>query len=166
MIRRTQWKAATVLAAAAAVAGPAAGRAQNATTGTLGGVVRDARQGVLPGAAVVAAHVPTGTRHEAFTRADGRFDLLNVQVGPYDLEVAMSGFAPWSLSDVAVTLGEATEVPVTSRSAPAEARRAAGRGSSFDNAGRPSEATAAPCPWYRAGSHAGAFVAVKRLWSL
>lgn len=113
MIRRTQWKAVTVLAAAAAVAGPAAGRAQNATTGTLGGVVRDARQGVLPGAAVVAAHVPTGTRYETFTRADGRFDLLNVQVGPYDLEVAMSGFGTWSLSGVAVTLGEATEVPVT-----------------------------------------------------
>ena len=112
MNRRTQWIAGTAVVAAllgsAAVAG-----AQNATTGTIGGVVRDAQQGVLPGAAVVAVHAPTGTRYEAFTRADGRFDLLNVQVGPYDIEVAMSGFGTQPLSGVVVTLGEATEVPVT-----------------------------------------------------
>lgn len=114
MNRRTQWIAATV--SSAAVVGWAAGAgAQNATTGTLGGVVRDAQQGVLPGAAVVAAHVPTGARYEAFTRADGRFDLLNVPVGPYDLEVALSGFGPRTLSGVVVTLGEATEAPVTLR---------------------------------------------------
>ena len=81
MNRRTQWIAGTVVVAA--VIGSAAGSsAQNATTGTIGGVVRDAQQGVLPGAGVVAVHVPTGTRYEVFTRADGRFDLLNVQVGP------------------------------------------------------------------------------------
>ena len=112
MNRRTQWIAGTVavavLTGSAAVAG-----AQNATTGTIGGVVRDAQQGVLPGAGVVAVHVPTGTRYEVFTRDDGRFDLLNVQVGPYELEVAMGGFGTQSLSGVVVTLGEATEVPVT-----------------------------------------------------
>ena len=112
MNRRTQWIAGTV--AAAVLVGPAGmAKAQNATTGMIGGVVRDAQQGVLPGAGVVAVHVPTGTEYEVFTRADGRFDLLNVQVGPYDLEVAMSGFGTQSLSGVVVTLGEATEVPVT-----------------------------------------------------
>ena len=38
---------------------------------------------MLPGASVIAVHAPTGTRHEAFTRTDGRFDLLNAQVGPF-----------------------------------------------------------------------------------
>ncbi len=112
MNRRTQWLAGTAVVAAllgsAAVVG-----AQNATTGMIGGVVRDAQQGVLPGAAVIAVHAPTGTVYEAFARADGRFDLLNVQVGPYALEVAMSGFGTRSLSGVVVTLGAATEVPVT-----------------------------------------------------
>ena len=112
MNRRTQWIAATV-SSAAVVAGAAAAGAQSATTGSIGGVVRDAQQGVLPGAAVVAVHVPTGTRRETFTRADGRFDLLNVPVGPYDLEVAMSGFGTRTLSGVVVALGEATEAPVT-----------------------------------------------------
>ena len=113
MIRRTSWRIAAGLTIAAVLGATAAGRAQNATTGTLGGVVRDAQRGVLPGASVVAVHAPTGTRYEAFTRADGRFDLLNAQVGPYDLEIALSGFGTRALSGVVVTLGEATEVPVT-----------------------------------------------------
>ena len=91
----------------------AAAGAQNATTGTIGGVVRDAQEGVLPGAAVVAVHAGTGTRRETFTRADGRFSLLNVPVGAYDLEVALTGFGTQALTGVVVTLGESTEVPVT-----------------------------------------------------
>ena len=113
MGRCTQWIAVAVVVVAAVAGSVAAGRAQNATTGTLGGVVRDAQQGVLPGAGVVAVHAPTGTRYEAFTRADGRFDLLNVQVGPYDLEVGLTSFQTRSLTGVVVTLGEATEVPIT-----------------------------------------------------
>ncbi len=113
MIRRTSWRIAAGLALIAVLGATAAVRAQNATTGTLGGVVRDAQLGVLPGASVVVVHAPTGTRYEAFTRADGRFDLLNAQVGPYDLEITLSGFGTQALSGVVVTLGEATEVPVT-----------------------------------------------------
>ena len=113
MIRRTSRRIAAALALAAVLGTTIAVRAQNATTGTLGGVVRDAQLGVLPGASVVAVHAPTGTRYEAFTRADGRFDLLNAQVGPYDLEIALGGFGTRALSGVVVSLGEATEVPVT-----------------------------------------------------
>ena len=112
MMRPRQWRAGVVAAVLATGAATVAG-AQNTTTGTLGGVVRDAQQGVLPGAAVVARHTPSGTLHEAVTQADGRFTLLNMQVGPYDLEVSMGGFATQSLSGVVVMLGEATEVPVT-----------------------------------------------------
>ncbi len=114
MIRRSPWKILVPVVVAVGVLGTGAAiRAQNATTGTLGGVVRDAQRGVLPGASVVATHAPTGTRYEAFTRGDGRFDLLNVQVGPYDLEIALGGFGTQALSGVVVALGEATEVPVT-----------------------------------------------------
>ena len=113
MSRCTRWIAVAVVAVAAVAGSVATGRAQNATTGMLGGVVRDAQQGVLPGAGVVAVHGPTGTRYEAFTRADGRFDLLNVQVRPYDIEVGLSSFQTRSLTGVIVTLGEATEVPIT-----------------------------------------------------
>ncbi len=50
MIRRTSWKIVASVAVAGMVGATAAIQAQNATTGTLGGVVRDAQQGVLPGA--------------------------------------------------------------------------------------------------------------------
>ena len=113
MIRRASRRMAAALAVAAVLEAAGATRAQNATTGTLGGVVRDAQLGVLPGASVVAVHAPTGTRYETFTRADGRFDLLNAQVGPYDLEIALSGFGTRALPGVVVSLGEATEVAVT-----------------------------------------------------
>ena len=113
MNRCARWMTVAVVVAAAVVGSAAKGRAQNATTGMLGGVVRDAQQGVLPGAGVVAVHVPTGTGYETFAGADGRFHLLNVQVGPYDLDVSLSGFRTQSLAGVIVTLGEATEVPIT-----------------------------------------------------
>ncbi|MCY4074515.1 MAG: carboxypeptidase-like regulatory domain-containing protein, partial [Acidobacteria bacterium] len=114
MIRRaSSWKFVASVAVAGVVGAGTAIQAQNATTGTIGGVVRDAQQGVLPGASIVATHAPTGTRYEVFTRADGRFDLLNVQVGPYDLEIALGGFGTQSRTGVVVALGEATEVPVT-----------------------------------------------------
>ena len=70
MNRRTQGIAVAAVAVAALAGAAASVQAQNATTGTLGGVVRDAQQGVLPGAGVVAVHVPTGARYEAF--APGR----------------------------------------------------------------------------------------------
>ena len=113
MTRRSPWQVVALFALAGVLGTTAAMRAQNATTGTLGGIVRDAQQGVVPGTSVVATHAPTGTRYEALTRGDGRFDLLNVQVGPYELEVALSGFGTQSLSGVVVTLGEATEIPIT-----------------------------------------------------
>ena len=62
MIHRMSWRIAAALAIAAVPGTTVAGRAQDATTGMLGGVVRDAQLGVLPGASVVAVHAPTGTR--------------------------------------------------------------------------------------------------------
>jgi Carboxypeptidase regulatory-like domain len=88
--------------------------AQNVTTGTLGGVVKDAQGGVLPGATVVAVHTPTGTTYEGVTQTDGRFSILNVRVGgPYSLTITMPGFRTETIGDVSVALGEASEVPIT-----------------------------------------------------
>ena len=63
--------------------GAAAAVAQTATTGSLAGVVTDAQGGALPGATVTAVHTPTGTSYEAVTDGEGRYQMLNVRVGPY-----------------------------------------------------------------------------------
>ena len=47
--------------------------AQGVTTASITGVVRDAQGGVVPGATVVAIHVPSGTSYEGVSQADGRF---------------------------------------------------------------------------------------------
>ena len=84
--------------------------AQTLTTGSVGGVVTDQQGGVLPGATVTAVHTPTGTGYEGVTDAEGRFNILNVRVGPYDLKVVMSGFREELLKAVDVRLGENTSV--------------------------------------------------------
>ena len=97
-----------------ALACPPSTDAQNVTTGTLSGLVKDAQGGILPGAVVTAVHVPTGTSYEAVSQSDGRFSILNVRVGsPYRVTVTMSGFQTVTLPNLAVTLGEKTDVPIT-----------------------------------------------------
>jgi hypothetical protein len=80
--------------------------AQNVTTGALNGVVMDAQGAVLPGVTVSATHEPTGTKYEAVTGAEGRFEIPNVRVGPYTLVAALSGFRDQTHSGVIVALGE------------------------------------------------------------
>ncbi len=95
------------LALGFALAVPEAAQAQTVTTGVISGSVADQQGGVLPGATVVAVHVPTGTTYEGVTQADGRFSLLNVRVGgPYTVSVAMSGFRRDEQTGITVNLGE------------------------------------------------------------
>ncbi|HET9262093.1 MAG TPA: carboxypeptidase regulatory-like domain-containing protein [Vicinamibacterales bacterium] len=80
--------------------------AQTATTGSLLGVVTDAQGGVLPGATISAVHTPTNTTYEAVTGGDGRYNILNLRVGPYTVSATMSGFRKEERLNVPVTLGE------------------------------------------------------------
>ena len=55
--------------------------AQNVTTGTISGTAVDPQSAVLPGATVNAVHEPTGTKYEAVTGTEGRYQILNMRVG-------------------------------------------------------------------------------------
>jgi hypothetical protein len=102
------------LIAVCAVVFAAQASAQNVTTGTITGVVKDAQGGVLPGATVVATHTPTGTVYEGVTEADGTFSLLNVRVGgPYDLVANMASFRSQTLTGLTVNLGQSTSIDFT-----------------------------------------------------
>jgi len=79
--------------------------AQTVTTGNIAGTVTDAQGGVLPGATVTATHTPTGTSYDAVSGADGRFNILNVRVGPYTVAVEMAGFKGLKQENVDVALG-------------------------------------------------------------
>ena len=85
--------------------------AQNITTGTLTGTVMDAQKAMLPGATVVATHVPTGTTYEAVTQADGRFTMLSVRAGgPYTVNATIAGFKKQEQTGVQVALGESRSI--------------------------------------------------------
>jgi hypothetical protein len=88
---------------------PAAG--QGVTTGTMTGVVKDAQGAVVPGVAVTAVHVPSGTTYESVTRGDGRFFFDNMRVGgPYKVTAALAGFNTEVQEGLSVSLGVSSDV--------------------------------------------------------
>ena len=94
------------LAAVAFLIFSASGFAQTVTTGNLAGTVRDAQGGVLPGVTITAVHTATGTRYEAISDEQGRFDILNVRVGGYDILAELTGFRQQQQAGIEVALGE------------------------------------------------------------
>jgi hypothetical protein len=81
--------------------------AQSNSTATLSGVVTDATESRVPGAAISATNVDTQFKRAAATDGDGayRFDLL--PPGNYDLKAEHSGFAPVLQRGVQLTVGAA-----------------------------------------------------------
>jgi Carboxypeptidase regulatory-like domain len=106
------WKKALGLAAVLCLlmGGAVSSFAQTVTTGSLAGVVTDVQGGALPGATVVATHTPTGTIYEGVTDGEGRFNILNIRVGPYSVAVTMSGFKKEERPGVEIALGEQRSV--------------------------------------------------------
>ncbi len=88
------------------------------TTGSLGGKVQNATQEGVAGASIIAIHLPSGTTYETTSRADGRFQVINMRVGgPYSVTVAYTGtgsaaFAPETIENVEINLGVATDLNV------------------------------------------------------
>jgi hypothetical protein len=67
-------------------------RAQSASTASVGGTVRDASGGVLPGVSINATQTDTGLVRTAVTDESGAYLVTALPVGPYRLEFALSGF--------------------------------------------------------------------------
>ncbi|WP_340105261.1 TonB-dependent receptor [Rhodohalobacter sp. 8-1] len=81
--------------------------AQGTTTGSIEGQITDVMGEPLPGANVVAVHMPTGSEYGTSTRVDGRYTLRNVRVGgPYEVRVSFIGFNPQIKEIGRIELGE------------------------------------------------------------
>ena len=80
--------------------------AQGVTTGAITGVVKDAQGAVIPGATVLAVHVPSGSTYEGVTQADGRFVMPGMRVGgPYKVTASIPGFTTEAKDNISVSLG-------------------------------------------------------------
>ncbi|HOX24547.1 MAG TPA: TonB-dependent receptor [Candidatus Krumholzibacteria bacterium] len=96
---------ALAILAGMAIAPPAAWAG---TTGTLSGRVVDA-----DGAPVVAATiVVVGTRLGAYTDADGKFAILNVPAGTYEVKASRLGFNPVSMTGVIVSADQTARLDI------------------------------------------------------
>ena len=61
-------------------------------TAELNGRVTDDSGAVLPGVTVAVTQTDTGFMRTAVTDGSGNYDMPNLPVGPYKLEVSLQGF--------------------------------------------------------------------------
>jgi hypothetical protein len=82
-------------------------RAQGVTTASMSGVVKDAKGEVVPGANVVAVHLPSGTEYGVSTRADGYYNFPALRVGgPYSVTVSFVGLQTKKEENIYLQLGQ------------------------------------------------------------
>ena len=76
------------------------------TTSSITGKISDNR-GPLPGATVIAVHLPSGTSYGTTTNSEGRYTMQGMRVGgPYTVEVRFVGYTPSKIENVSLKLGE------------------------------------------------------------
>src|SRR3989338_5112692 len=92
--------------------GPTWAAAQT-NTAEIGGVVRDASGGVLPGASVTATHADSGATLERVTDTEGRFYLPALRIGAWDLAVALPGFSTQTQKGVVLEIGRSLNLEFT-----------------------------------------------------
>ena len=107
-----QWTLRVVAAgviAACGFAAPVAG-GQTVASASVSGIVSDP-SGVLPGATVRLKNLETNEVREAAADERGRYRLLYVPVGRYELTATAPGFAPASVP-LTLTVGQTRDVPL------------------------------------------------------
>ena len=81
--------------------------------GQINGTVRDDSGGVLPGATVTATQTATGFERSAVTDAEGAYTLPNLPLGPYRLEVALTGFRTYAQTGITLQVNANPVINVT-----------------------------------------------------
>jgi hypothetical protein len=87
------------------------------TTSSITGNVSDESGESLPGATVVATHLPSGTSYGVITRDDGSYTIPNVRVGgPYKVEASFTGYQAAVFEDIFLKLGEKRNLEIVMKS--------------------------------------------------
>jgi len=84
------------------------------TTSGLKGRVLDENKVPLPGATIVAVHIPSGTQYTVVTNTDGLFTINNMRVGgPYKVTISFVGFQPQAYDNINLSLGNVADIDIT-----------------------------------------------------
>ena len=85
--------------------------AQGITTAAIGGKVLSSTGEALPGANIIAVHVPSGTTYGTSSRPNGRYVIPNVRVGgPYTVTVSFLGYRKVSQENVFTNVSQTTDI--------------------------------------------------------
>ena len=83
------------------------------SSGNIEGWVQDSQQAPLPGVTVTATQKDTGLSRVATTDSEGRFRLVSVPVGTYDLTIELAGYAVVVQEGVTVNVASTRSLEVT-----------------------------------------------------
>ncbi|MCA1639608.1 MAG: carboxypeptidase regulatory-like domain-containing protein [Acidobacteria bacterium] len=83
------------------------------TTASLLGVVTDEKGSVIPSATVTARNTETGFSRNAQTDGDGRYNLVNLPVGSYEVSVEAANFGRYVQSGITLTVNQNAVVDAT-----------------------------------------------------
>jgi hypothetical protein len=87
--------------------------AQSTTDGAIGGTITDPSQAVIPGATVSVRNQGTSAEATAKTDSNGRYILIHLQSGVYDLEISAPGLTTAKRTGIVVELGRVTPIDVS-----------------------------------------------------
>ena len=77
------------------------------TTSSIRGKITDNNNDPLPGATIVATHIPSGTQYFVVADFHGNYCLMNIRPGgPYSIEVRFVGYQTSIIKGVSALLGE------------------------------------------------------------
>jgi len=81
--------------------------AQGVTDAAINGVITTINGEILPGANIIAVHLPTGTQYGTTSRIDGNYNILGMKVGgPYEVTVSFVGYLSQKAENVYLTLSQ------------------------------------------------------------
>ena len=78
-----------------------------AATASISGRVTDASGAAVPGATITIKNTATSATQTASTDEQGRYALLDLPIGPYDLTVSKAGFQNAARTGLTLTVGSA-----------------------------------------------------------
>ncbi|HTY39114.1 MAG TPA: carboxypeptidase regulatory-like domain-containing protein [Bacteroidota bacterium] len=88
--------------------------AQGVTTAAIGGKVLSSSGEALPGANIIATHVPSGTTYGTSSRPNGSYVIPNIRVGgPYTVTVSFVGYRKVAHENIFTNVSQTTTVDFT-----------------------------------------------------
>src|ERR1019366_9961260 len=79
----------------------------------IGGIVRDASGLAIAGAGVKATQTATGAARTATSSSNGEYQLTNLPIGPYQIEISKTGFSKYVQSGVILQVASSPTIDVT-----------------------------------------------------